>query len=81
MNGVSKFHKATGPAFNVGERWVSSSKQEVQIVSVRKYEKCLKYADAKWDYDVTYKCEDGALFEKNAWDFQVRYQHIADLKL
>jgi hypothetical protein len=37
MNGKIKFHKATGPAFNVGEVWVSVSGVQVEVVSVSKY--------------------------------------------
>ena len=77
MNGAKKFHKANGSAFNVGEEWVSSNGIRCWIVSVRKYVNC----DGKWDYDVTYRYNDGTECTKNAWSFQVRYQHIADFKI
>lgn len=73
MNGTHKFHKANGPAFNVGEKWEScSGKIRCEIVSVR------KFGAGKWDYDVTYQYEDGYQHSKDAWNFQVRYTHIAD---
>ena len=72
MNGHKKFHKANGPAFAAGEKWVGTSGIRCEIVSVR------KYGDDKWDYEVTAKYEDGAEFSKDAWNFQVRYQHVAD---
>ena len=80
MNGNVKFHKATGPAFNPGEVWVSSNGAKVAIVSVRKY----TGGNHTSDYGVTYEwMEHGELrqHEKDAWNFQVRYQHIADMKL
>jgi hypothetical protein len=74
MNGIRKFHKANGPAFNVGEEWVSiSGKIRCHIVSVR----C--FGSGKWDYEVTYRYQDGAEHTKDAWNFQVRYEHVADL--
>lgn len=78
MNGTRKFHKANGSAFNVGEQWRSvSGKILCKIVSVRKYKNC----DGKWDYDVTYEYEVGVQHTKDAWNFQIRYQHIADEKI
>lgn len=73
MNGITKWHKANGPAFKPGEEWRSiSGNIYCQIVSVR------KYGTGKWDYDVTYKYRDGQESSKDAWNFQVRYMHIAD---
>lgn len=75
MNKTIKFHKANGPAFAVGERWVGSSGIRCSIVSVR------QFGNEKWDYEVTYAYDDGAISTKDAWNFQVRYTHIADLKI
>lgn len=76
MNGAKKWHPATGPAFNPGEQWKSAAgKIRCKIVSVR------KYGDGKWDYDVTYEYEDGVQSSKDAWNFQVRYYHVADENL
>lgn len=76
MNGQIKFHKANGTAFNAGEQWVGSSGGgRCSIVSVR------QFGNQKWDYEVTYAYEDGAISTKDAWNFQVRYTHIADLKI
>lgn len=75
MNGVKKWHKANGPAFAPGEEWVSVDGAEYQckIVSVR------KFGNGKWDYEVTYKSLVSDMeWTKDAWNFQVRYQHIAD---
>lgn len=82
MNGKIKFRKATGPAFAPGEVWVSSSGAKVTIVSVSLY----KYAanlpsPDNADYAVTYAwVEHGSVVQhtKDAWNFQVRYTHIAD---
>ena len=77
MNGARKFHKANGPAFAPMEEWKSADGRGVTcwIVGVR----C--YGTGKWDYDVTYKFADGTECTKNAWSFQVRYEHIADEKI
>lgn len=81
MNKVIKFHKATGPAFNAGEIWVGVSGHKVEIVSVRKYPGAT--ADHTSDYGVTYKTDPvnnpEQTHEKDAWNFQVRYMHQADL--
>lgn len=82
MNGKIKFHKATGPAFAVGEIWVGSSGHKVEIVSVRKYPGAT--SDHTSDYGVTYKTDPSnseQVHEKDAWNFQVRYTHQADLML
>lgn len=78
MNGKIKFHKPTGPAFNVGEVWQSSSGSKVVIVSVRKY---ANGGNEISDYAVTYDQIGEIRTEKDAWNFQVRYSHVADLKL
>lgn len=72
MNRQVKFHKPNGPAFNKGERWIGSSKSEVVIISVE------KFGEGKFDHQVKYSQVDGSVAEKDAWNFQVRYQHIAD---
>lgn len=76
MNGTKKFHKPTGPAFAVGEQWVSiAGKIKCKILSVR------KYGEGKWDYEATYEYTDGSQASKDAWSFQVRYAHVADQNL
>ena len=82
MNGARKFHKATGPAFNVGEVWVGSSGHKVTVVSVRAFPMC--NPNHSPDYGVTYEwVENGEVkqHEKDCWNFQVRYSHVADSKL
>jgi hypothetical protein len=83
MNGTIKWHKATGPAFSAGERWVGSSGSRVTIVSVRRYPGADPMSNHTSDYGVTYEWVDnnGKVFqyEKDAWNFQVRYTHVADL--
>jgi hypothetical protein len=77
MNGKIKFHKAAGPAFNVGEVWVSVTGVNVEIVEVVKYPGATE--DHTDDYGVTYRnIVDGSIHEKDAWNFQVRYTHHAD---
>jgi hypothetical protein len=79
MNGKIKFHKATGPAFNVGEVWVGSDgNTKVTIVGVSKYPGATSNHTS--DYSVTYEW-NGVQYEKDAWNFQVRYTHQADLSL
>lgn len=82
MYGVIKFHKATGPAFNAGEVWVSGSGNRVTILGVEKYPGTR--GDYNSDYSVLYEWVEGGVVrqhEKDAWNFQVRYTHIADLKV
>lgn len=85
MNGNHKFHKATGPAFNPGEVWISHGGNiQVTIASVRKYPGAAPDANHTSDYGVTYEwTERGEVrqHEKDAWNFQVRYGHIADKDL
>jgi hypothetical protein len=77
MNGKRKFHKATGPAFQVGEVWYSVSNVAVEVVSVERYPGATY--DHTDDYSVTYRnTVDGSIHEKDAWNFQVRYTHQAD---
>lgn len=78
MNGAKKFHKPESPAFNPGERWIGSSGVVAEILRVE------RYGVDKWDADVFYyypTLEGGREVHKNAWSFQVRYQHQADLDL
>ncbi len=80
MNGNGKWHKATGPAFHVGEQWIShSGKIRCKIVAVRRYPGAIGHHTS--DYGVTYEYEDGGQHEKDAWNFQVRYGHVADVNL
>ena len=78
MNGAKKFHKATGPAFNKGEVWVGSSCSKVVIDSVEPMSFNPVHTS---DYAVSYTQSDGSTCRKDAWNFQVRYQHIADINL
>lgn len=75
MNGNIKFHSPDGPAFHPGQRWVSSSGTVVEIKSTDRWN------DDKWDVDVTYFPidEPDLPYTKDAWNFQVRYTHQADL--
>lgn len=75
MNGAKKFHNPDGPAFNEGEKWVATPKSFVIIQRVE------RYGVDKWDVDVYYTQIDGSTAHKNAWSFQVRYQHQADLEI
>ncbi len=76
MNGAKKFHSPDGPAFNEGEVWVDSSGYKVTIRRIE------RYGVDKWDVDVFYWVpmdeRRSVEFRKNAWSFQVRYQHQAD---
>lgn len=84
MNGKTKWHKANGPAFNPGELWVGSGGARVTIVSVRRYPGAPAGDTHCSNYGVTYEwTERGEVrqHEKDAWNFQVRYTHLADLNL
>lgn len=84
MNGKIKWHKPLGPAFSTGEVWVGSAGFKVRIVSVRKYPGVAEDKNHISDYGVTYEWEERGKtvqHEKDCWNFQVRYTHIADLDL
>jgi hypothetical protein len=79
MNGAKKFHNPDGPAFNAGEVWEGSSRCKVEIIRTE------RYGVDKWDVDVFYwvPMDERRSVEcrKNAWSFQVRYQHQADKEI
>jgi len=72
MNGAKKFHSPDGPAFNSGEVWISSGGLVVTVQNVE------RWGAEKWDVDVYYSTESGQRNMKNAWSFQVRYEHNSD---
>jgi len=77
MNGNPKFRKPTGPAFAPGEHWKSiSGNIDCWIVKVEKYPRAT--SDHISDYGVTYRYSDGTEHSKDAWSFQVRYEHTSD---
>lgn len=78
MNGAIKFHKPTGPAFHAGEMWVSYNNIKVVVKGVRKYTGVDGTEIS--DYAVIYDNGEGVETEKDAWSFQVRYTHAADLE-
>lgn len=81
MNGQKKFHSPDGPAFNEGEVWHSTDGHKVTIW------KTVRYGVDKWDVDVHYwvgfRDDPRRSVEcvKNAWSFQVRYEHQADKEI
>jgi hypothetical protein len=81
MNGAKKFHSGDGPAFNAGEIWEGSSGHKVEIT------RTVRYGTGKWDVDVFYWAtisgseRRSVEISKDAWNFQVRYQHIADKEI
>jgi hypothetical protein len=78
MNGAIKFHKPTVPAFLPGEVWYSvASRTRVTIIEAWKHPGA--DGDHVSDYSVRYAADDGTMFDKDAWNFQVRYTHAADL--
>lgn len=72
MNGNIKFHKPESPAFDHWQEWVSACGHSVHIIKV------VRWGTGKWDATVTYCGRDMHPMEKDAWNFQVRYQHVAD---
>ena len=85
MNGNCKWHKATSPAFNEGEVWVGNGgRAKVRVVGVRKYPGAAADDNHTSSYGVTYEWEEQGetrQHEKDCWNFQVRYSHIADLNI
>lgn len=77
MNHNQKFHNPKGPAFNVGEKWIAADGQGGECI----INNTMKYGPDKWDVAVFYECKNGQVYEKDAWNFQVRYFHIADINL
>lgn len=80
MNGANKFHSPDGPAFNPGEIWWSADGMGLKA----RIEKIERYGVDKWDVLVYYSFPivgNGQLACKDAWNFQVRYQHQADLEI
>ena len=75
MNGSKKFHPARSPAFAQGQAWFDSTNRRVEIVGVE------MFAQGKFDGEVFFKCDLGTVYAKDAWNFQVRYNHQADLDL
>lgn len=76
MNGKKKFHKPNGPAFDAGQEWRGcDGSAKVEIISVR------KFGEGKFDSEITYLQSDGSVAKKDAWNFQVRYYHVADRAL
>jgi hypothetical protein len=76
MNGKIKFHKATGPAFEPGQLWSYDVGRNVEIVKVYGPEGQGHHAS---DYTVLYRnVTTGEYHQKDAWNFQVRYTHVAD---
>jgi hypothetical protein len=67
------FCATTDPAFNPGERWVDSSMSPVFIVRVEKYPGIP--SEFSSNYGVIYLQADGTYHDKDAWSFQVRYNH------
>ena len=76
MNGTIKFHPARSPAFNAGEVWVDSAGRKVEVVSIRYFS-----TGEKFDGQVIYRYEDGQTSDKDVWNFQVRFTHIADKEI
>lgn len=77
MNGAQKFHPPSGPAFSPGEIWKAAdgSGTTCEIVTT------VPFGQGKWDWEVEYRYPDGSTSYKDAWNFQVRYYHIADENL
>ena len=76
MNGAKKFHSPDGPAFNKGEVWEACDGSGVTV----EIDYTERWGTEKWDVDVLYTCGNSK-FVRNAWAFQVRYQHQADKEL
>lgn len=77
MNHAPKFHKAEGPAFVQGQRWTSTNGRSWATVV-----RTERFGAGKWDVEVYYTVpNDDREYHKDAWNFQVRHVHEADLHL
>jgi hypothetical protein len=74
----AKFRKALSPAFNKDELWISSSGTKCWIVSVEKYKGCKDEHSSSYEVTYRYSNTNGDISKKDAWNFQVRYQHYSD---
>lgn len=73
----SPWYNPESPAFMHGEVWVSSTGGRVIVLNVRKY---LTEGNHISDWEVTYFTGGGlSTHKKDCWNFQVRYNHEADL--
>lgn len=61
------------PAFTPGTVWnfADGTPNHVTIVSVKVWPRVT--VGRHWHYDVSYLAADGRLYEKDLWNFQVRY--------
>lgn len=78
MNGAKKWHSPDGPAFNPGEVWEAVGGHRATIV------KTIRWGVDKWDVAVFYYSNSDDTkreYSKDAWNFQVRYEHQADKEI
>lgn len=61
--------------FNANSKWKDSSDAVVTIVSVDAYDMSTERIQLS-DYCVTYKASNGRTYQKDAWNFQVRYTPV-----
>lgn len=78
MNGAKKFHNPNGPAFDAGQVWIAVGGSRAVISHT------VRWGLDKWSIDVFYYFPTDAvkrLASKDAWNFQVRYEHQADKEI
>lgn len=66
---MTNFHKPEDLVFERGEVWYDSQDRKVIILGTS------RYAEGVYDVNVYYKESNGSnlVYEKDAWNFQVRY--------
>ena len=78
MTFTSNFHKPEDSVFNTGEIWYASDNtDEAGIVIVNKH----RYGEGAFDASIYYRGAGEKLthvFDKDAWNFQVRYTHSSE---
>lgn len=61
--------------FNTNSEWKCSTGSIVKIVHVHAYD---DNPEGISDYCVVYQDSQGNTYQKDAWNFQVRYTHVSD---
>lgn len=75
---TSKFYSGNDKKLQVGEVWYSSQDKCDKGVVITRTE---RYGESEHDVSIFYKSTNKHsyyIYDKSAWDFQVRYTHSSD---
>lgn len=67
---MNKFLPRDHPCFEVCSVWVPCDGSPRETI-IRRID---KFGDGQWDYEVYHSAEDGQMYHKDIWNFQVRYE-------